>query len=213
MLLQQDQRPIITQRIDPRLIVANTILQFSSMELEQSIEAELLENPALVSLEDNGCDGNCISPAQCPVCMARENARRHEERDGLDSGDHQSEYEAIAGFETGEGENEFDLVGNLEAEITLAEHLSSLLRAAVSPEDYRLGEYLINCLDERGWLRENTGQIACDANVPESEICRLLTIIQSFDPPGVGARDLQECLLIQLAFLRDEVEPDAAPCQ
>lgn len=207
MLIQQDQRTIITQRIDPKLIVANTILQFSSMELEQSIEAELLENPALVTLEENGCDGNCLSPVQCPACMARENMRRHEEREGLDSGDHQHEYESSSGFDFGENEQEFDLVGNLEAEVTLAEHLCGLLRAAVPPEDYRLGEYLINCLDERGWLREKTGQIACEANVPESEICRLLVIIQSFDPPGVGARDIQECLLIQLAFLREEIDP------
>ena len=207
MLIQQDQRALITQRIDPKMIVSNTILQFSSMELEQSIEAELLDNPALVTLEDTGCDGNCLSPAQCPLCMVRENIRRPEEREGMDSGDHQSEYETMPGFDLGDGEDEFDAVGNLEAVMTLSEHLCTLLRAAVSPEDYPLGEYIINSLDERGWLRESTGQLACDVNVPESEVCRLLSLIQSFDPPGVGARDLQECLLLQLAFLRDEADP------
>ena len=207
MLLQQDQRAVITQRIDPKLIVANTILQLSSMELEQSIEAELLENPALVTLEESGCDGNCLTPAQCVTCMARENARRPDNNDTMDSGDHQNEYDTIPGFEGMEGEEEFDVVGNLEAEVTLAEHLCSLLRSAVSPEDYPLGEYIINCLDARGWLPEKTGQIACDLNMDESEVCRLLIIIQSFDPPGVGARDLQECLLLQLAFLREQAAP------
>ena len=204
MLIQQDQRPVLSQRIDPKLIVANTILQLSSQELVQSIEAELLENPALETLEETGCEGTCLDPSTCPYCSARAGARANEERETMDSGDPHADYEGSPGFDFGETDEDFDVVGNLEAELTLQQHLCGLLRAAVPEEDHRVGEYLINNLDERGWLGDATLNIACDLDVPESDVCRLLAVIQSFDPPGVGAQNLQECLLLQLQYLQDE---------
>ena len=72
MLLHQDQRQVISQRIDPKLIMANTILQQTTMELAQHIEAELLENPALDVLEEESpCEGRCLDPMTCPYCSQR----------------------------------------------------------------------------------------------------------------------------------------------
>ena len=204
VLIQQDQRPVLSQRIDPKLIVANTILQLSSQELVQSIEAELLENPALETLEETGCEGSCLDPSTCPYCAARARARADEERDTMDSGDPLADFEGSAGFDVAEADEEYDVVGNLEAELTLQQHLCQMMRAVVPEEDHVVGEYLINSLDERGWLGDNIMNIACDLNVPESDVCRLLAVIQSFDPPGVGAQNLQECLLLQLKYLEDE---------
>src|SRR5437879_5176416 len=95
VLLQQEQRQVIAQRIDPKIILANSILQLSTMELVQSIESELLENPALDTVEDSVCAGDCLDPASCPYCNARKNKERSAEQplDLIDSGDHEAEYE------------------------------------------------------------------------------------------------------------------------
>ena len=213
MHIQQEQRTALTQRIDPKLIVANSILQLSNMELVQSIEAELLENPALETQEDTGCDGGCIDPNACPYCAARERARQEDEQETLDSGDHQMEYDnEFDGGAMPDAEEDYDFAGNLESETTLREHLTSLLHTAVPSEDYEVGEYLINSLDERGWLIESAFHIACELDVPEAQVCRLLEIIQSFDPPGVGAQDLRQCLLLQLRALREEAAPGLQKC-
>ena len=183
--------------------MSNTILQLSSLELMQTVEAEIMENPALETLDEIGCEGNCIDPTVCPYCSARATVRANEEKDSIDSGDIEIEYDGLWGLDT-EGDEEFDVLGNLEAETTLQEHLTTLLRATVSEADHHIGEYIISSLDSRGWLYEKTESIARDLNIVESDVCRLLAIIQSFDPPGVGAQNLQECLLLQLKFLQTE---------
>jgi RNA polymerase sigma-54 factor len=198
VLLHQEQRQTITQRIDPKLIMANAILQQNSVELLQHIEAELLENPALDVLEEDApCGGDCLDPNSCPYCSQRLAAASRQEVD-LDV---ESDNFHEPGFDPDE---DFDPVGNLEAELTLQEHLRSLLRASVSGEDYVLGEYLINSLDDNGYLDGEPAELALELGVPEEEMLRLLKIIQGFDPPGIGARDVKECMLIQLRFLREE---------
>ncbi len=205
MLLQHEQRQTITQRIDPKIILANNILQLSTVELIQSIEAELLENPALETVDETGCSGDCIDPALCPYCSARRNAESVEEsrQNEIDMGDFGMDHEQFVGS-PGDPDEEYDFVGNLEAEVTLREHLLGLLRAAVPAEDFRVGEYLVNCLNDRGWLDGTLEMIALELEVPESQVARILSVIQSFDPAGVGARSLQECMRLQLCFLADE---------
>lgn len=205
MLLQHEQRQTVTQRIDPKIILANNILQLSTVELIQSIEAEILENPALEAVDESGCAGDCLDPALCPYCSARRTAESDEEshQNEIDMADLGMDYEQFLG-PIGDPDDEYDFIGNLEAEMTLTEHLLGLLRAAVSTEDFPIAEYLVNCLNDRGWLDGTVEMIALDLNAPEAQVDRILKVIQSFDPPGVGARNLQECLLLQLCFLSDE---------
>ena len=205
MLLQHEQRAILAQRIDPKLIMASAFLQLNSMELLQTIENELLDNPALDTLDDAPCAGDCIDPASCPYCSAQlpTAAKSDNDTEAPDWEDYERD-EPFSSPLVGESDDEFDVIGSLEAELTLQDHLRSLLRAAVSSDDYAIGEYLISCLDERGWLDGSVESIARDLGVDESDVCRLLTVIQSFDPPGVGARTLQECLQLQLQFLRED---------
>lgn len=206
MLLQQEQRQVNVQKIDPKIIMANSILQLNSMEVLQSIENEIMENPALETLDEVLCDGNCVDPASCPYCSARKQ-REHEEmpsRETPDSGDHETEYETIFGANMTDMDEDFDPVSNLEAEMTLQEHLRGLLRAAISSDDYWIGEYLIHYLDDKGWLGDTIENISADLDVTPQKILEVLQVIQSFDPPGVGARDLRECLLLQLRFLLEE---------
>ena len=214
LLTTQDQRQVISHRIDPKIIMANSILQLTSMELHQHIEAELMDNPALDLPEENFCEGNCSDASLCPQCMARHNASREDEPqvESIDSGDHELEFEPLYGFMAGDGDEEYDPIGNLEAELTLREHLRSLLGAAVSTDDYPIGEYIINSLNDKGWLDGSPESIALELGAALEDVCRLLKIIQSFDPPGVGAQNLQECLLLQIRYLREE-DPDSADCR
>jgi RNA polymerase sigma-54 factor len=201
VLLQQDQNQSQTQRIDPKIILANTILQLNSVELIQSIQQELIENPALEAIEETGCDGNCINPALCPYCSVL-----------VDTQAPVAPPLSTIGFDHEDPsvpdlypvDDDFDPVGNLEAEMTLAEHLCSQLRTALSAADYPIGEYLVSSLDAKGWLSECPATIASDLQVPEADVMRVLRVLQSLDPPGVGAQTLQECLLLQLRYLREE---------
>ncbi len=205
MLLQNDQRQVITQRIDPKIIMANSILQLTSMELIQSVEGELSDNPALDTLDDTPCVGDCIDPTNCPYCSARRlrDAEVDPRSETPDSGDQETEYE-LFGFQTAEAEEEYDFIANLEAELTFQEHLRSLMRNLVRAEEYWIAEYLVNNLTERGWLDGETEEMAAEMGIPASDVCRILAILQTCDPPGVGARNLQECLLIQLRYLLEE---------
>jgi RNA polymerase sigma-54 factor len=206
VLLQHEQRQITTQRIDPKIIVANTILQLSAVELTQSIEAELMENPALEVLDDASCSGDCIDKDSCPYCSLRRASASDSDPSGEtpDSGDHDIEFDPSFGITESLRDDDQDPVGNIGTEITLKEHLLGLLRATVSEADYYIGEYIINNLNQRGWLGDTIESIALDLTLPESEVCRLLKVIQSFDPPGVGAQNIQECLLLQIQYLQEE---------
>ncbi len=82
---------------------------------------------------------------------------------------------------------------------SLADHLLQQLRIAFSsPEELRIGEVIIGNIDEDGYLVCPVQQISASLNVPETEVERVLETIQTFDPSGVGATDLRECLMIQL---------------
>ncbi|MEM1504113.1 RNA polymerase factor sigma-54 [Domibacillus sp. 8LH] len=76
--------------------------------------------------------------------------------------------------------------------------LEQLLFFDLSPDEKRLTTYIIQCLDENGYLREDQSEIALRFHTTQSEVERCLKLIQSLEPAGVGARNLQECLLLQL---------------
>ncbi len=205
-MLHQQQRQSITQRIDPKIIQANSILQLTSLELLQSVENELMENPALDTLEDGGCAGDCLDPDACPYCLARKAQIPNDssDPDSLDSDETYTDYNSSYESPHNDSDDDYDPISNLESEVTLQEHLRNLYCAAVPPEAYAIGEYLINCLDDRGYLDGAVKDIAVELNVIENEVLQALKVIQSFDPPGIGARSLQECMLIQLQYLMDE---------
>ena len=100
---------------------------------------------------------------------------------------------------------------NLEAFVaehkSLADHLGDQLGLATNDPAMRLvGQTLINEIDEAGYLRADVADIAERLNAPVDLVDRTLALVQSFDPPGIGARDLAECLAIQLRE-RDRFDP------
>ncbi|MCS5696504.1 RNA polymerase factor sigma-54 [Desulfofundulus thermocisternus] len=189
--LEQTQKLIMT----PELRQAITVLQLSSLELSLYIEQQLQENPLLELQEESGA--------------------------GEDEGEFEWEHEQ------GEPDREYDLdweeyfqdssdlgfprterdpeppAHNYESFLsqapTLMEHLMfQLYLSKCSPDTRAIGEYLIGNLDEHGYLRVSVEEAAGQLAVSPQAVEEALKLIQSFDPPGVGARTLQECLLIQL---------------
>ncbi|GAG20835.1 unnamed protein product, partial [marine sediment metagenome] len=79
--------------------------------------------------------------------------------------------------------------------------LIQLVTAVSSDIDYKIGEYLIGNIDDNGYLTIGLDDISLDLNIKRDKIEKILSLVQNFDPPGVGARNLQECLLIQIEYL------------
>jgi RNA polymerase sigma-54 factor len=100
-----------------------------------------------------------------------------------------------------------NLEAYVAAQVGLSEHLEQQLALAiVDPTDRLIGHALIDGIDEAGYLREPVGEIAERLGAPVERVERVLAVIHTFDPGGVGARDLSECLAIQLRE-RDRFDP------
>ncbi len=110
--------------------------------------------------------------------------------------------------EGGSGEGDFDPLLLARTQATLAEQLLLYLRSTSStPHEAYVAEYLVDCLDERGYLHVDVDEACAVLHVPCHLIMQGIERLQGCDPPGVGARDLRECLLIQMRQLRDEGDP------
>ena len=204
MLISQDLKQALTQKIDPKMIMANTILQLSQMELQQVIEQELAENPALELPEDDPCQGCDTPKALCVDCAFHKQAVSTDDID-LNIYDMEQPFEFSS---TDDGENDF--ISNIEAEITLQDHLRSQLGAAVPEDQVAVGDYLIANISENGYFQVDLLEIAAELKIPLEEVEAALKLIQTFDPPGVGARDLHECLKLQLEYLAEQGQGNAA---
>ena len=116
---------------------------------------------------------------------------------------------------SGGGDGEFDPLLLARTPTSLAEQLLSHLRAtAADPVEAAIAEYLVDSLDEYGYLRLDIDEACAVLRVPCSLVSEGLRRLQACDPPGIGARDLRECLLLQMRARReqgDAAEYDASP--
>ena len=100
---------------------------------------------------------------------------------------------------------------SLTAPPSLHAHLEEQLNeSGLSDEQKKAGEYIIGNVDENGWLAADVAELSREAGVPEPAVREALAVVQEFDPPGVAARGLKECLLIQLRRSGRGVDSPAA---
>ncbi|MBI3979936.1 MAG: RNA polymerase factor sigma-54 [Chloroflexi bacterium] len=194
--------PQQTMKVSPRLVAANHILELSSMELQELIGQELSENPALEKMEEPTCPvcGAAMQGSICPHCLSQQK-KDEPSSELMEAND---EY-ALAGSSTSQaGDDEFDPLTQVPDQMTLTEYLLTELRAALPRDDYPIAEYLVGSLDERGWLGCSVREVADQFGTDDERILRVLRHLQGLEPIGIGARDLRECLLIQLAYLEEE---------
>lgn len=175
----------LTQKLvmTPQLRQAIAILQLSSLELSEMVEQELLENPVLEAEEK----------ATAEPVEEETNDRIREYFDWAEYFDDGTD----TGY-TPPGEEKPSFTTFVSAASTLHEHLEFQLHLTLLDVKARaVGQYLIGCIDENGYLCGTVAEAAQNLGVAEETAATVLKVIQTFDPPGVGARDLRECLLIQ----------------
>lgn len=186
------------QRPSPTLVTFTQILALSSYDLQQAIHQEVSENPALELLDN---EDNCIRCGErlivgtCPRC------------DGLGDDDWQQAKQAQ------EYDEDFDPFTLIASQMSLSEALMRELITVLDQEDYFIAEYLCGSLDDSGLLDTTVQEVATTLGVDEERVLAVLKVLQSVGPLGVGARDVRECLDIQLRRWEElgEATPLARP--
>lgn len=187
-------------KVTPKQIAANYILQLSSMELQDVINAELQENPAL-DLEESQVCPLCGEPLQGRICLncfgLANKPPRGDEADG-------EPLEGASLMQRDEEDEEFDPIVRAEAEQTLAEYLSWNVRVIVPARLHPTAEYIIGNINDSGRLDGITLEDAARlTKVSLADAERVHRAIMSIEPWGIGARDTRECLLVQMEHLEE----------
>lgn len=187
---EQTQKLVMT----PELRMAIKILQLSTVELAEYIDQQLIENPVLEVVEGSA-DHDTGDAEKAPE---KENDKFDIDWELYfeDTGDLKTE-------RTVNRERENIRFDNFVTEVpNLHDHLLFQLSLAGLSKQYRdVGEFLILSIDDNGYLQCSTDEAAIQCGVSFAAAEKVLKVIQGFDPPGVGARDLKECLLIQYGQL------------
>ncbi len=207
MDLLQHESQDMRQTVSPRMVQASSILAMSSTDLQQAISQEAQENPAL-EVEDVSVCPRCGDKLEGSVCITCGEGTA--ERDPTEQYLEEEAFRQTAQAE----EDEFDPLTVVASEVSLSERLLQDLGAMLSADDMPIAEYLVGALDETGYLRSPVDEVAWHFQADYETVERILAVLQSLDPPGVGARDIRECMLIQLKRLEEsetEVDPLAAP--
>jgi RNA polymerase sigma-54 factor len=211
MYLDQSQTPIQQPAaiISAHMIESIQILQCSADELQTSIARELAENPAFESEEVEQClhCGTPLVHAACPSCRT--------EADGPGRDDtlrDVAEWDELRDMRAADlslrgDEDRVDVLALVRSGDSLPEYLLAQLNAVVPAEEHDIAEYLVGNLDSHGYLTVTTGEAVRTLDVSVERVERVLETLQSLEPLGIGARNLRECLLIQLRAFREQGSP------
>jgi RNA polymerase sigma-54 factor len=228
--IRQSQALVMT----PQLMQAIKLLQLSNLDLVAYVDAELERNPLLDNSADgepaadepDGTQTADKPPADGEAWNAHESEpsgntieeRLDTRRDDVFPDDAETSRpraaEGPAGYSEwagvgsgGRDDGEYNLEAFVSAETTLADWLREQLTLAIAdPARRMIGRYLIDLVDEAGYLRGDLDAAAERLGTSVKEVESVLGILQSLDPPGVCARDLAECLALQLRE-RDRFDP------
>ena len=217
--LTQTQKML--QKLSPQQILLMKLLQIPTMELSSRIKEEIEENPALEENEsydeiDNDIDGDIDNDVDNDI----DSDRQDDDYDPLsdfddymqDDDDDDAAYKLRTNNYSRDDEH-------YEAPISSEESFQDVLiqqlgYRKLDDKKYKIGTYIIGNIDDSGYLSRPITGIMDDLlfsqnlDVTEEEVMEVLHIIQEFDPAGVGATNLQECLLIQLRRLEEDDEDD-----
>ena len=196
----------------PMLKQAISLLLFSRQELVEAVHKELLENPFL---EERETEEEPVRQESSPLSQKEDQETAYSREEITKN----LEWEAYLGefssqsrtaqqeYETAEEERN-PLETCHAAEPGLEAHLmGQLLLSSLSKRQKSIGECIIGNLDESGYLLASDEEIAHLAGVEEKEVAPVLQAIQNFDPVGVAARSLAECLLIQMHAQKYDRDP------
>jgi RNA polymerase sigma-54 factor len=210
MAMEMRQQLKMTQQLvmTPQLQQAIKLLQLTRIELQDVVRQELEENPLLEESADGEeiTDNESLEDAEIEAEQSAEKLEFHEVEAGGDTLRDWDSYLDGYNYSSGEqysGEDERPSFENLlTRKGTLIDHLLwQLHMGRFTAEEVSIAEEIIGNIDDGGYLRSSVEEIAQVCSVSEEEVLDVLESVQEFDPSGVGARDLRECLLIQARFL------------
>ena len=206
MDLNQLSQQVPIRVASPQLVAANHILALSSAELQALIHREVDENPAIEMEELPVCQqcGRPLQGTRCPYCLATQTDDTQATQAKIDVDDYLDDGGWQRRASGGSDEEEFDPTTRVAAQMSLAEHLTLSLQAQWTPDDGPVIEYLVGNLDEDGRLRCSVEEVVDLFDVESERVERMIRSLQAMEPVGVGARDLRECLLIQLNYLESQ---------
>ena len=210
LTIEQTQKLTMT----PELIQAIQILQFNSQELEEFVAREIMENPVLdmdATVRSDGADRYGEQEVSQTELLQKKEA---EEADfDLREKVVEAEYDDIS-YRQWEHRVSNDEVVSFDQYTSRDETLQDYLLTQLSFSplkdcERKIGRYLVEAIDENGYLTVETDKVAAAFKVKSEAVERILEVIQGFEPVGVGARSLEECLILQLRaknLLEDSVE-------
>jgi RNA polymerase sigma-54 factor len=180
--LGQIIRTDTTLRVDPKIVLAGRVLQLGQMELQQLIESELCENPALERLES---DAEPVTEEDILKAVAPQELRFRSEdaelRRSLPPDDDRPDWHDLAADTP-----------------DLRQHLAAQLLPTLPRPLRPLGAYVVECLTDSGYLHEPPEELALATGCSLEEVETVVRALQQCEPSGVGAANVRECLLLQL---------------
>ena len=183
----QHQEQLLSQTLSPQQLLAVQLLEMTTIEIEERVRGEVMDNPVLETMEgDEAPDDEAPMPDGDSMSA-----------DDLDDYSGNEEIPVAHAYSGAE----MPLGDTLSFGDTLMEQLGEL---TLTPVQQTVGEYIIGSLDEDGMLRKSLSEIADELliynslNVSEADILGVLGMIQTFEPAGIAAHSLQECLMLQL---------------
>jgi len=196
--LKQKQKLILS----PQLYQSINILQLNLFELKALIDKELVENPLLETNQEKNSITEKTNQEENFDNKIEKSDKSLEEENFNDWLNYlkEKDYQPYTDKPTPEKENRYD--DFICYKESLQDYLLVQLGTTISNDtDYKIGEYLIGNINDDGYLTISLEDVSCDMNIKRDKIGRILNLIQAFDPPGVGARNLKECLLLQVKYL------------
>jgi RNA polymerase sigma-54 factor len=230
--LQLSQRLTQSLVLAPQLQQSLALLQAPTLELKALVEQELQQNPVLEEIDeqDKSPSDDSDLPQTPDLAEPPEDLKFDESTPEKESAepvdDFQAEFDKLVQLDqdwrdhfaqasspirtsTEDEEKRQFMFDSLTAETSLAQHLIEQVRdTKLDDEGQGIAELLIGNIDDYGYLNTTVEDLAASTSLPSEKISEVLKIIQGFEPVGVGARDLRECLLLQLerADLKESLE-------
>lgn len=186
----QQQQQTLTQTLSPQQLLAVQLLEMTTVEIEDRVRGEVMDNPALDAIEPDETMQQGGDEDDAPDIYSVDTDDDYSGNDEIPV--------ATGGFVPSMENAYGDVVSFGD---TLMEQLGAL---SLSPDEMAIGEYIIGTLDEDGLLRKPLSEIEDELLIynnlctDEEQLLSVLKAIQTFEPAGIAARDLRECLLLQL---------------
>jgi RNA polymerase sigma-54 factor len=222
--LHLSQKMALSQVLAPQLQQSLELLQAPMMELKAMVEQELQQNPVLeevpvTDINQEQKDGSedtdkSFDLSEPPADTNYDPATEKESNEPVD--DFQAEFEKLTQIdqewrdhfsqanvrfrESQEDEERRQfMIDSLVAEVSLQEHLLEQVRLSdLTKDQWSIAEMIIGNIDDYGYLKASSDELAFATSITSESIQEVIEVIQSFHPPGVAARDLRECLKLQL---------------